>query len=211
MGRRLSLLLALVPLFALAPFLLVCSTPTSQQNQPPKVEKILVDPANPVVRDEVHITCIATDPDGDSLTYDWSSTAGYFDRGTGRIALWNAPPGGGDYVVSVTVNDGRHTVAGQVEIRVTYPPSEPHDPYPPNGARDVERRPTLRWKCSDPDGEPLVYDVYLGGALIVVGHPSPSYQPGELRAGEGYLWHVVARDPLGHETSSREWSFTIRP
>ena len=50
----------------------------------------------------VQVTCNATDPDGDELTYEWTATAGNIS-GTGSVANWTAPQEVGIYDITVVV------------------------------------------------------------------------------------------------------------
>lgn len=82
----------------------------------------------------------------------------------------------------------------------------------------------LRWSCSDPEGDPLTYDVYFGTDSIsppyVATVPDTFYQPGErLDWSTTYYWYIVAkddptwRDPnLQSKSSSGPlWHFTTMP
>jgi hypothetical protein len=51
------------------------------------------------------VTCNATDPDGDALTYEWTATGGNIS-GTGTVVNWTAPPEVDIYNVTVVVKDG---------------------------------------------------------------------------------------------------------
>jgi len=52
----------------------------------------------------VQVTCNATDPDGDELTYEWTATTGNIS-GTGSAANWTAPQEVGIYDITVVVKD----------------------------------------------------------------------------------------------------------
>lgn len=61
----------------------------------------------------------------------------------------------------------------------------------------------LTWRCSDPDGHPLSYDIYLGAAsgnslglipLMKAGHSQPRLSVQNLKPGVVYAWRVVATD-----------------
>jgi hypothetical protein len=52
----------------------------------------------------VQVTCNATDPDGDELTYEWTATAGNIS-GTGSVANWTAPQEVGICDITVVVKD----------------------------------------------------------------------------------------------------------
>jgi predicted secreted protein len=51
------------------------------------------------------VTCTASDPDGDELSYDWTATAGHIS-GTGAAVNWSAPQEAGTYDITVVVGDG---------------------------------------------------------------------------------------------------------
>jgi uncharacterized protein (TIGR02145 family) len=93
------------------------------------------------------------------------------------------------------------------------PPNMPSSPNPSNGATGVSTSPTLTWTCSDPDGDPLKYDVYFGtneNALnqITSGSASNSISRSSLNQGVTYFWRVVAKDNHSNSTESSVWSFT---
>jgi hypothetical protein len=52
----------------------------------------------------VQVTCNATDPDGDELTYEWTAIAGNIS-GTGAVVNWTAPQEAGIYDITVVVRD----------------------------------------------------------------------------------------------------------
>ena len=56
--------------------------------------------------DGLQITCTASDPDGDGLSYEWMATGGDIS-GTGAAAAWTAPEEVGVYDITVVVDDGR--------------------------------------------------------------------------------------------------------
>jgi len=54
----------------------------------------------------LQVTCNASDPDGDDLSYEWSTSGGNI-TGTGPEVIWNAPEEVGMYDVTVVVEDGQ--------------------------------------------------------------------------------------------------------
>ena len=56
------------------------------------------------------IECVASDPDGDKLIFEWSADGGA-TSGEGAVVTWTAPLRGGTATVTVTVSDGRGGVA----------------------------------------------------------------------------------------------------
>ncbi len=65
-----------------------------------------------------NVTCVATDANGDTLTYGWTATGGTF-TGAGATVSWNAPAGGGSYTITCKVSDGAGGTASRtVEVAV---------------------------------------------------------------------------------------------
>ena len=56
--------------------------------------------------DSLQVTCNASDPDGDELSYEWSTTGGNI-TGTGSEVIWTAPEEVGMYDITVVVEDGQ--------------------------------------------------------------------------------------------------------
>ncbi len=76
------------------------------ENHPPRI-KALAARATTVLRNQkVFLYCTAVDRDGDTLTYEWSSSSGVID-GAGATVGWAAPAEAGIAKLSVTVTDGR--------------------------------------------------------------------------------------------------------
>lgn len=75
-------------------------------NYPPRI-KALAARATTVLRNQkVPLYCTAVDRDGDTLTYEWSSSGGTLE-GAGATVVWTAPGEVGVARVSVAVSDGR--------------------------------------------------------------------------------------------------------
>ena len=91
------------------------------------------------------------------------------------------------------------------------PPNAPYSPSPPDNATNVLPNPTLRWSCSDPDNNQLVYDVYFGTEtdppLARADWSFAAFTPVGLQDETRYYWRVVARDSHGAETSGPIWTF----
>jgi hypothetical protein len=94
------------------------------------------------------------------------------------------------------------------------PPNRPIDPFPENGSIDVRGDPDLYWNCTDPDGDDLVYDVYLGTtnppSLIASNITDPVFDPGILEFLTTYYWYIVSKDNRGGTNQSSIWTFTTK-
>ena len=71
----------------------------------------------------VQLTCTASDPDGDDLTYQWMAGAGDIS-GTGASANWTAPEEVGLYYITVVVKDS-HGASDTRTLPLTVAEEEP--------------------------------------------------------------------------------------
>ena len=61
------------------------------------------------------------------------------------------------FVSSINANIGNTTYIGQLNN----PPYTPSIPNPSNGSINVTLMSSIRWTGGDPDGNPVIYDVYM--------------------------------------------------
>ena len=95
---------------------------------------------------------------------------------------------------------------------VNRPPSEPNTPSPRDGDDKVISPVTLSWNpCTDPDGDPVSYDLLVGKNLenpvTISNLTSPSYYMGNLAAGTNVFWKVTSKDNHGNSTVGKLWYF----
>jgi hypothetical protein len=92
------------------------------------------------------------------------------------------------------------------------PPNAPSNPNPSDGETGVAVDEDLSWTCSDPDGDPLTFDIYFGTnsnpPLVQTGWSQTTYEPGTMNYGTTYYWKIIAFDDHGASTSSPIWDFT---
>jgi hypothetical protein len=74
-------------------------------NTTPTITNLVADAAWITPSGNLQVTCNATDPDGDELSYEWSTTGGDIS-GTGAVVSWNAPQEVDIYYITVVVKDG---------------------------------------------------------------------------------------------------------
>jgi hypothetical protein len=157
----------------------------------------------------------ATDVDvGDSLRYDLVTEP--------NTDLWiNADSGVIEWMVSISklkittfpflikaqlsVTDGNLTASYGFNITILNSPPITTLLAPANRSIVKTMEPTLKWKGDDPEGDPLVYDVYLGEHLsdvmamkeedlVVGGITNISHDIVGLEKGSTYYWTVVPHD-----------------
>jgi hypothetical protein len=97
--RRLLIMVIVAAMLFLATS---CMAPT---NRPPIIASLDAEPEKVIPLGSCQITCNATDPDGDALSYEWTATGGNIS-GTGAVVNWTAPQEFGTYNITVVVKDG---------------------------------------------------------------------------------------------------------
>ncbi len=162
------------------------------------------------------------DPDGDPLSYlvqfgvhDYfplletitSETKARIDPGfreEGETILWR-----------VVADDGKGGLTeGEVwSFVVNTSPVVPHSPVPARGEIGLPVDTVLEWKCFDPDGDTLTYDIYFGTSrdpeIVERNLSYSSYDPGRLEAETTYFWRVIAKDHRGGVTEGPLWTFRV--
>jgi len=111
-------------------------------------------------------------------------------------------------IIALGCSDGPPTAADP------HAPGSPSHPFPADRADDQPLTVTLRWSCADPDGDSLIYSLYVGTEiplpLVDSMITDTTYTISPLSFGRVYYWYVMARDPDGRQTGSRVWSFFTR-
>jgi hypothetical protein len=85
-------------------------TITVRANRPPTITSLVADAAWTLPSGSIQVTCTASDPDGDELSYEWTASGGDIS-GTGAVVNWTAPEEVGMYDVTVVVTDGHGSSA----------------------------------------------------------------------------------------------------
>jgi len=78
---------------------------TVRTNRPPTITSLVADAAWTLPSGGIRVTCIASDLDGDELSYEWTTTGGSISC-TGAAVNWTAPEEVGIYHTTVVVTDG---------------------------------------------------------------------------------------------------------
>ncbi len=193
----------------------------SGNNTPPNA------PVNPVPADnsvnlsiyDVTLSWECTDPDGNPLAYDLyfgtSNPPSFYESNLtdtaydlGELTI------GTQYYWKVESHDNYAYTSSAVWTFTTSsdnPPNIPINPQPLDNSYDQPVNTTLSWQCSDPDTDPLTYDVYLGSdpgnmALVSADQSGTTYDPDTLYYSTPYYWKIVASDSF-YETEGNVWFF----
>ena len=124
------------------------------------------------------------------------------------------------YVVAIDRNgDSAMSKVFSFETYLNNPPAIPSNPYPGDdkeGNRPLPNRiEQFSWVCSDPDGDELRYDLYMGDSpdslkLKASDLKTSNYSTTELfEFGKRYYWKVVAKDGYNDPVESPIWTFKI--
>jgi len=200
------------------------------ENLPPS-EPINPEPVNHAVGVPVNVILRwseCRDPEGGMVFYEiYFGAKGDMDLETLQLQeeTWFDPPGdlnyNAEYWWKVIAYDeqGAYNESEMwdftTESNPNNPPNIPIYSSPTNMSTGINITPTLKWNCSDPDGDPLTYNIYFGTTnppvLIKSNWPVNNYAVGTLQYNTTYYWRIVANDGKGGSTSGPTWRFTTIP
>jgi len=139
----------------------------SPTNRPPTIISLEAEPEAVSPSGLCHIECIASDEDGDELSYEWLARDGDIG-GNGAAVNWSAPESEGIYNITVEVTDGNGgevTDSITITVRANHPPTitsiiADKDWVTPLGSCHI------RCNAEDPDGDELSYEWSASGGDI---------------------------------------------
>jgi hypothetical protein len=170
-------------------------------NNSPVIESLTAQRTRANRGEAIVIECLASDADGDSLAYIWSTTGGSF-YGTGSITAWLAPTELGSYTVSVAVTDGK---GGETSAQLVIDVMANHPPVIESlTATDMVvifgRSTDITCAASDPDGDELAYS-WNAAEGEISGEGSAVMWTAPDMCGEYVTVTVTVFDDRGAETS----------
>jgi len=86
------------------------NNPTASNNNPTIQDVTYTQDLSSLASTEIH--CQASDPDGDTLQYEWLAQTGSL-KGDGATVNWTAPDNSGEYTITVKVSDGKGGTASK--------------------------------------------------------------------------------------------------
>ena len=137
-------------------------------NHPPIIETLASDETKAPPWTACHIECIASDPDGDELSYEWSTEGGNIS-GKDSTVTWTAPEVLGIHAITVVVTDGQggeSRTSLSINVRVNHPPVIEELIITPEHNKDFNHKKMRIYKgkscdieciVSDSDGDNLSY------------------------------------------------------
>jgi len=136
-------------------------------NHPPVITNLKAEPGAILPSGSCYIEGIASDEDGDELSYEWLAGDGNIDGG-GAIVTWTAPESEGIYNITVKVTDGN---GGEVTDSIIITVKDNHPPSITSLIADTDWVTPLsscRIECNaeDPDGDELIYKWSADGGDI---------------------------------------------
>ena len=101
------------------------SNPYDPNNSLPQIVIFSASPSTLNLEATTSLTCYASDPDNDALTYVWDAKDGSFPDGkSGSLVTWKAPDTAGDYLIEASVSDFQETVKDSIIVKVIDDPCE---------------------------------------------------------------------------------------
>jgi len=199
---------------------------TTHANSPPNTPSA-PNPSNGAtnVPIDTSLTWTCSDPDGDPVTYNvfFGTTSPPPKISDNQTTTIYDPPGDLDFSTTyfwqivAYDNQGAFTIGPlwSFTTKANSPPNTPDNPNPVNHATEVSVNIILTWACSDPDGDELTYNVFLGKTSppqkVSDNQTGASYDPpGALDFSTTYFWQIVAYDEYGASTSGPIWDFTTK-
>ena len=173
-------------------------------NNPPMITSLTANPAFVSFGGTSTLTCLASDVDGDSLTYVWSADSGVI-TGNGSSAVWVAPAIAGTTIVTCKVSDSKLETSSQVNILVSTGGNTNNPPVITSLIASPATvmfggTSTLTCLASDVDGDSLTY-VWSADSGVITGNGSSAVWVAPVTAGTSIITCKVSDSRL--ETSSQ--------
>jgi len=177
------------------------ASPSPEGNQPPAISSLTAEQMQTHPLGEIKIQCVASDPDGDKVTFEWACSKGKFGDTSPTIVTWEAPKEYGDYDIMVTVEDDDGataqasltlSVVANQNPQITSLDADPKTVGPEGSSK-------VTCLASDPDGDKVSYSWSTGdGEISGIGDKVTWDAPDK---GGTYEVTVLVSDGKGGETT----------
>jgi outer membrane protein OmpA-like peptidoglycan-associated protein len=180
----------------------------TRKNDPPTVT--LTVAKNAILQgDNTMARANAVDPDGDKLTYSWTSTCGKIDGNADSAKFDATGLAPGKCTVTVTVSDGRkHQASASSEIAVLKRNVAPTATVEPS-TFNLTQGESVNLKCngSDANNDPLTYAWTVDGQSLAAAGPQVSFGSEGRKPGN---YKVTCTVSDGEATSSATSNGTVK-
>jgi hypothetical protein len=174
---------------------------TVSSNRAPAIISLTASPVNVTPGGSTIVTCVASDPDGDMLRYNWSAGDGSIS-GTGNRVSWISPNKNGDMGITCTVSDGKGAESKQtILVNVSPSSSEITIKQVRNESGTVSStgdKDTTRYRAGD-DEKNLTYRAFF--SFDIFGLNKTNVRQAKLKFGPGR----ITGDPFNALTGLRLW------
>jgi hypothetical protein len=159
---------------------------------------------------------VTTTPPTQSLSTDTEGKYALASLAPGTYTVRAAKFGYTSSSATVAVAAGKSVIA-DIALQTgppNDPPSAPFNPDPADAMELMVSSATLRWQCTDPEGDSLLFDIYLDRnnpptTLIASGHSKNFVESVALTPGNWY-WRVIAIDSHGNSSEGPVWRFLVK-
>jgi hypothetical protein len=169
-------------------------------NLPPVIASLTAAQNQTYPGGTVNVQSVVSDPNGDSINFNWTASGGEFVENGRANTAWRAPKGYGTYEIKLTVDDGK---GGSAQATVPITVSANHAPSISGLTADPaallpSSTTTLTCIASDQDGDAVQYKWEArDGTLSGVGNKVSWTAPNKSG---NYSVNVVVSDGKGAET-----------
>ena len=199
-------------------------TTSTDSNQAPV---IAIQQTDTIVKtnEEITLSGLGLDPEGDVITWKWSADKGSFYNPNGQRTTFLAPEASGTVRITLSGSDSKGaTGLATLDIHVQQggssgfnpnnkPPVAPNTPYPADLSTGMGGDLILSWECSDPNNDAITYTVNFGKQgsnliTIATGLTDSKIGVKNLEANTRYYWQVTAYDTNYASSNSEMWQFS---
>jgi hypothetical protein len=173
-------------------------------NHRPRIRGLGAAPSKLYLGGEARLYCTSVDLDGDTVSYDWSCSAGVF-AGTGPIVTWTAPQAKGDFDITCHISDGKggsdtaHVTLTVVDSALSVPVVLDLIARP--GKVNLGATTTVTCRATDPKGLPLSFLWRAQGGTIT-GSDSAVQWTAPAQVGNWTLFCTVSNQQGGSSSDS---------
>lgn len=173
---------------------------------------------------QIRLTAAGYDPEGEKPQWLWSADGGDFTTTNTDTVIYKTPSTECRITITLTGTDslgasGKAVLSldviqnGSKPIKKNKPPEIPNNPNPANSLEHLDSPVEFSWNCSDPDGDPVNYSIFIGESGINLSEIaskliSSGFTYDKVSANTTYYWKVIAYDDKGASATSPVWRFT---